>query len=541
MAIPIDKIYNIINQVMNDGAGDYAWSVNLLNFLLSQKVPQENIRLIYFNVYDYDQELKKLLISKISTHLDEFSKENTCKTIIDLSTINKDDTIKRYIFKKNTEAFNFSLYHDKKLLKSNGEKLYSDTNNLTPTDFYKINEIMDKILYSEKITLDKISKNDIICEISDETYKSIYGSTFNDKLELLRNPEMIAFPINRLKELYKDYPEIKIFYFDAYKQMSNLKELKLFNTAINLVFLTQENDIILDNYINLREGGQSLNGALNCSLKYGYIQAEPKGDDSKLQEYRAKLKLNLNNTCISYISTGSIKEVPQKLSKFIKIICYSPKYLYVDGDISSIYTILMINHYDTVFPLLIDQLDKDLVVRNIDNEYYEIIFNTKKIHIKKSSFINLNNGFNFAYLLSKTNEFCYLSGDNSYMEGLTLNKRCVHIGMINKYNMIQELQNSISRSLGITNISSYEKIDIARNKLDNKSIEQFSDYNILLKNYSEFISNDKYLEYQKPLVKTNFYDTLTTAILNLRKEDGNYYNKYLKYKEKYLSLKHKLK
>ncbi len=49
--------YNIIVEVMNDGAGDYAYVIYLLELLLKMGIKQEDIRIVYINVYDFSQDL----------------------------------------------------------------------------------------------------------------------------------------------------------------------------------------------------------------------------------------------------------------------------------------------------------------------------------------------------------------------------------------------------------------------------------------------------------------------------------------------------
>lgn len=526
MSVFTSKNFNVINQVMNDGSGDYAWTENLVDYLLSKSVPIENIKLIYFNVYDFGEDLKNIVSEKTKLDIGQFKEAGTCK-IMEVSKITPNDLIK-YVFKKaqydSLEIFNDSLDRDITNINNFNDNIYDFTKFLTPNNYKNVFDILNKILSGKKVDQTTFKDGDILCEVS--------KSNLDDEI---LNPGNSAFPISKIRNLTK-YPSLQIYYFHAMMSMVDFSEHPLFSESVNLLFMTQEDETFnpLPNEIRLREGGDDRGGAVNCSTTFGYIQAKPEGNREKFLEYFSRLGLDPTKTCISYISLGETSLVAAKLSKFIKLLCYSSDYLYDSSNESSVYSILMVNEFNRVFSEQLGDIDKDIVITK-NGDKYQAEFNGKKINIVKGEFVNISSHqFNFAYLLQNTNQYCYLSGDNSYMEGLTLNKKVIHIGMGNKYNMMNQLQSAISRSLRVSGLKNTEPIDEMRKTIVNISAN-FSGYNNELKKHSEFLAKPDYLRVQGSITSKDFYTSLDTKIRELF--PGEMQKKYLKYKQKYLQLK----
>ena len=186
--------------------------------------------------------------------------------------------------------------------------------------------------------------------------------------------------------------------------------------------------------------------------------------------------------------------------------------------------------------LVIKDILKIHLILHVDYDKGEITvkFNNKNLIIKKTNSINLNdNGFNFPYLLEKTNSYCMLSGDSSYMEALTLNKIVIHVGIDNKYVMINELNLQIINKIDFTKFKSIKNYETDIDKLQITNLDNF---NKNLKLYSELLSNPLYLEKQKELTELNFDDSIINEIGRLTSRLV-ITQKYLKYKIKYLVMR----
>lgn len=516
---------------MNDGSGDYGWTENLVEYLINRNIPVNKIKLIYTNAYDYGNDIVEYVTKPTKTNLTEFNKPTVCK-ILKVSTLNPNDSVTQYIFKKekydDMNEFKKEICEKNKKINEFDDKVYTSSS-LTPSNFNDINSIFNEIISGRQNVNTSINIGDIFCEIIKEQKIDIPN-------ELL-NGGQPGFPISKLTNLIKKYPTIQIYYFNAFAPYQDFTTLDIFNNSINLTFITQEH-FEIKNQIAIREGGHDTDGAINCSANYGYIQAKPEGDEVRFRSYFDSLGINPTKTCISYISTGETSIIPDKLAKFIKILCLSTDYNYDPSDSSTIYSILMVSEYNRIFPDRILNIDSDIKISRVGT-YYQAEFNNKKINIIKGGFVNLlTHGFNFAYLLHNTNPYCYLSGDNSYMEGLTLNKKVIHVGMGNKYSMIQQLQNLISNELEIKNLCKYESIDEIRSTIKNNLPEKFLGYNIQLSKYADYISHPRYLEIQGRITSKNFYDELDIKVNELVISRCNTLrNKYLKYKQKYIQLK----
>jgi hypothetical protein len=93
-----------------------------------------------------------------------------------------------------------------------------------------------------------------------------------------------------------------------------------------------------------------------------------------------------------------------------------------------------------------------------------------------------------------------LSGDSSYMEGLSLNKKVIHVGMDNKYNMINQKQewNDARTHVTLNDLKYCKKFDEIKLLIDeikeNLIIEQIDNLNCVSKtlfnsNYNENHNN----------------------------------------------------
>ena len=58
MKLSTEKNYNIIAQVMNDCAGDYAWISNLVVYLKKNYIPDKKINIYIINTFDFGKDLK---------------------------------------------------------------------------------------------------------------------------------------------------------------------------------------------------------------------------------------------------------------------------------------------------------------------------------------------------------------------------------------------------------------------------------------------------------------------------------------------------
>ena len=66
--------YTIINQVLSDGSGDWTWTENLIEYLVSRNVPIDNILLIYLGM-NYNFENNQLLsnINSLNNTLEDLT------------------------------------------------------------------------------------------------------------------------------------------------------------------------------------------------------------------------------------------------------------------------------------------------------------------------------------------------------------------------------------------------------------------------------------------------------------------------------------
>ena len=528
-------LYNIIIEVMNDGAGDWAYAIYLLELLLNLGVEEQHIRIIYINCYDYGNDLNTLINDKLKKNIELLQ----CKVIDETNiTTSKQPNfnIIKYTF---TSNFNKEESVDK--IDNIKTKLYNIAEKkLIPTDFNNIFNIITKLLDGFKVSGTNIKNGDYYCEISNENL------TINDIniIDLYNtNVTNAGYPFDRIgKILFYKYKKINLIYLDyAYLYSNNLADSEIFKNVVNILFRTQEDQGFynIDNLISIREGGHSNDNSFNCSIQYGYIRSKPDGNKVQFDKYCNDNNIIPMNSHVCYISPSDIFKVPKNLSKFIKILGYTK-------NINNNNKILMIGNWNELFSEINIlnhkmSLDADICISIIKHNEITVTFNYKTLIIKKINSINLEkNGFNFSYLLENTNSYCMLSGDSSYMEGLTLNKRVIHIGMSNKYKMINELNLHIIEKIGYVKFKSIKNYET---DIDNLQEINITAFNNNLKLYAELLAMPNYLEIQKQLTNKNFDDTIKEEI---NKITSKIYaivtkQKYLKYKNKYLQLRSNLK
>lgn len=535
--------YNIIVEVLNDGAGDWAYSIYLLELLIKMGVTEEQIRIIYINTYEYDKDLNSLINTKLKKNIELLQcKIINGKNIIDAQKPNLE--IVKYTFTNRNDYFNKTKSIEK--ITTIEKKLYNlDEQNLTSVDFNNIFNIINNLLQGFKVPEIDISYGDYYCEVEKKELAKEYINLTDLYNTNVKNQ---GYPYNRIATfLFPKYKKISLIYLDhTYFFESDIKNNDIFKNNVNILFRTQWDNIekfIFPNLIHLREGGNHIipvraggdglksDYSLNCSIRYGYIKAKVEGDRTKFETYCRSTDITPLNSHVCYISLNDNNYIAKKLSKFIKILCYS-------SEIANNNKILMIGNWDELFSDINfsdpkRKLDLDIIIVERNNNEITVTFNGKNLIIKKISSINLkNNGFNFSYLLNETNLYCMCSGDTSYMEGLTLNKKVIHVGMSHKYHMINEINKSIIRKIG--NPVFYEILDIEKNIDEVKS----NIYNDRLELYSQLLSNPKYIEIQNSLTVRNFDDTVIRKINKITSQIKDFFKKkYLKYKKKYLQLK----
>jgi hypothetical protein len=538
MEISTERTYNIFAELINDGAGDYAWVETLVKFLKNNGVPDEKIRIIVLHASDYGDDLNTIVLTMFRLYNDELKPSTNCS----IASVDNIDGLKEnsaevitYVFEKNDSLANENKF------KIFGDNLYLHDKYNYASDFKDIKNIVNNILNGIVTDPSKIEVGNYVCRVSKEIIKNI---EVPDSLLTIRESGNPGYPINMISNFTRTFQNIPIYYFGILKCMdlSGLFDIDDGLNTTNMNFKTQgDDDCVINNAIKIREGGHDEGGSINCSIQYGYVQAVAEGNEEDFKKYMESKSLTAKNTCVSYISLGNNKHA-LKLSKFIKILCYSADYDYPTNK----YSILMTNSWNEIFSADRSKLDTDIEIISKDTELVKVKFNNKELDIVKGSRITIEDtGFNFAYLLQQTNDYCLLSGDNSYMEGLTLNKKVIHVGMVNKYNMIQELQTRIAGELSITNLVPYKSMDETH-----EAPESRRSVNDKFKNYADYISNGEYKNKQRPLVSEDFLTSLKNAIIekqlltggfkNEHFQKNEYKNKYLKYKQKYLYLKNKI-
>ena len=530
-------LYNIIIEVMNDGAGDWAYAIYLLELLLNLGVEEQHIRIIYINCYDWNKDLNTLINDKLKKNIELLQCEVIDETNITTSKQPNVNIIK-YTFPSILDFKKEELVDE---IKNIEKKLYNIAEKkLIPTDFNNIFIIITKLLNGFKVSETNIKNGDYYCKI----YKDKLNINDNELIDLYNtNVKNAGYPFDRIgKILFYKYQKINLIYLDyAYLYSNNLADSEIFKNVVNILFRTQEDlgFYNIDNLISIREGGHSNDNSFNCSIQYGYIRSKPDGNKIQFDKYCYDNNIIPMNSHVCYISQSDILKVPKNLSKFIKILGYTK-------NIDNNNKILMIGNWDELFSEINilnhkRSLDADICISIIKDNEITVTFNYKTLIIKKINSINLEkNDFNFSYLLENTNSYCMLSGDSSYMEGLTLNKRVIHIGMSNKYKMINELNLHIIEKIGYVKFKSIKNYET---DIDNLQEINITAFNNNLKLYAELLAMPNYLEIQKQLTNKNFDDTIKEEI---NKITSKIYaivtkQKYLKYKNKYLQLRSNLK
>jgi len=534
-------LYNIIVEVMYDGAGDWAYATYLLELLLSIGVKEDQIRIIYINTFEYGKDLNDLINDKLESNIKLLKcKVINGKNITDARSTNLE--IIKYTFKNNNGYFNKTKSIEK--INTIKDKLYNvDEEHLYSNDFNKIFNIINELLKGFKVPENNINYGDYYCEV-----KKTDLEANNINLTDLYNTNVrnLGYPFNRIGSLlFHKYKNISIIYLDYFSGQS-ISNNNIFKNCINILFRTQydNGNYNFPNLISIREGGHSRDNSLNCSIRNGFIRAKVEGDRTIFETYCRDNNIIPLNSHVCYISVETDDIISTKLSKFIKILCYSK-------EIENNNKILMIGNWDELFSEINiinpkRQLDLDIVRGVPNNNEITVTFNDKNLIIKKINSISLgNNGFNFSYLLNETNSYCMLSGDTSYMEGLTLNKKVIHVGMQNKYEMINEINEQIITNINNTKFNDIKDTEKSIYGVIIKDTEKYIDgingfiitkYHQYLKLYAELLSHPRYLEIQKSLTSKNF-DTKIIAKIEDMRSQNIFKEKYLKYKEKYLQLK----
>lgn len=309
-------------------------------------------------------------------------------------------------------------------------------------------------------------------------------------------------------------------YFDVDKNYRRIfKNSKIFEDYIIITFLAQFTLIQMSHDdIYLREGGLSKDDTLNCCVEYGYVQAIKNGNYNNLLKYFNMINISIQkifdnikleplDTCVAYISLMNENDFGYKISKFIKILSYAHENI----DKKNLYILCIGNGYNIIKKNFIEKYhDKDIIIKPFkENDVcIKIYYDKKCIYICHGPSVKFDlHGFNFSFLLNHTNNFCLMSGDQSYMEALTLNKKVIHIGMKNKYPMISDIEIEIQNTMKIN----YQQFIITEN-ID-KTIN-IDDKNKLLKKYVSIMDRPNYLEIQTKITSKNFFDSLNKKIDN---------------------------
>jgi hypothetical protein len=488
------KKFNIIGEVMSDGQGDWSWVFYIVKQLISFGAKPNNINIIYYNVYDNNTTIKNL--KKLSSVLKNLKCSNT---------------IKDEIF--NNKELLFFLLNQKflqdvkdKILTEFTEKIYKLEKHFTAEETAKIFDILKELNngYREMLQINgnpiKQISNKKICYFNNNSIR------FNiDNINYTIGNSL--YSINNIKDLNIDkIKTIKIYLFSADNNPDKLEE-KLEN-KINIIFRTQQENtdfmtkIVASRYkIIMREGGHSDDNALNCNPNFGYVQANPLGDEKQLNNYIKTNNLpNIDKINVAYISLGKKAEEADKLLLFIKILSQ------VTEDLSGNTIGIIGDVFKNIFITNVSGKKSLFVISKEEDNKITIKYNSKTFYIVPLQRINfVYDGFNFAYFLKKANKYCMLSGDMSYMEGLTIgDKIVIHVGMSNKYNMINELKNKI-----ISEFRSMSKF--VDTDLDN-SYERIIEKDTSINKYSIFLSDPEYINKQNNICSNDFNIALKTKI-----------------------------
>lgn len=569
---------NIISEVMNDGKGDWGWIKQILNILKKNGFVQERIKIIFINTFDYGYDLKTIILNILSEATNE---PNLICTEHKSNSVNIDDledsnNIKFIINKIEKETFK----KRKNIFDNLNAKIYKHDVDLKKIDFENVKDIFSLLFKSS--TSENVNKNDLICRTKEENFLNII-----DKIKPKGgNPN---FPIYQISNILAGFEKIPIFYFSIvdYIYEDNTNLLELTKNCINLQFKTGprfDGDKKIPNRILIREGGHTRGGALNSGLSvenHGLLEIEnPIGNLKQLDIYLKNINSSLERTTthIAYINFDGSTHA-RKLNAFIKILGYT-------GGNNNHNILLIGDVYDKIF---IDssnnyKLDNDINVTKSGN-YYSVTFNSITLNIFKAPYISISkNGFSFSYALKYTNDICMVSGDVSYQEALSLRKKAIHIWLDSKEYMINSTLKALVKKLGLQSIEKYQRLYYPGNY--EKAFNGETNSNNFFKTLADLINNINYKTKLNQLIneKGSFNDVLIKKInekvIYLQKQCGEsrtcsneecnlitvnsekkicvpkifdkkklmenvsekeHYNKYLKYKQKYLNLKKKLK
>ena len=360
-----NKKINIFGEIMNDGRGDYEWIATIIDLLKSYGVEESNIRVVYMNVYDFDKSLN--MYNEIFKNIsNKFLENDICQIIT-----NENQNL------LNNENDKFVIYNfgeiDKKYIEDNlkkiedfDEKLYNynleNDKILKYDNFDNVKKFVNKLL--EGNINNDVNNNNVgkyVCKIEKIQYDIIKKNTKNQQFEFNNKTGKVGdgyYPVNVLSEYTKRFKNINIYYIGLSSLYSDEISFNTYAQDINIHFSTQSE--IFDNIPNpilMAEGGQ--NHGFSCNSSYGYIKANPIGDENKLNVFLEKNELKKEKTCIAYISLGSNLDVPIKMSKFVKIICYSKNYIY---DKNNIYTIYLVSNYQFLFNVEIFESSRQIII-----------------------------------------------------------------------------------------------------------------------------------------------------------------------------------
>lgn len=574
---------NLISEVMNDGSGDWGWVKQILNILKKNGFVQEQIRIIFINTYDYGSDIKNFILNILSEATNESNlictehKSNS----VNIDDFEDSDNIRFIINKIEKETFK----KRKNIFDNLNAKIYKHDVDLKKIDFENVKDIFSLLIKSS--TGENVNKNDLICRTKEENFRNII-----DKIKFKAGES--NYPIYQISNILAGFEKTPIFYFGITDYISaygaaNPNLLKLTENCINLHFKTQDriaDDERIPNRIVIREGGHTKDGAINSGLSlenHGLLEIEnPIGNLKQLDFYLKNINSSLERTTthIAYISLGDSTHA-RRLNAFIKILGYT-----VGNNNHNI--LLMGNVYDKIF---IDssnnyKLDNDINVTK-SGDYYTVTFNSITLNIFKAPYISMiNNGFSFAYALKNTNDICMVSGDISYQEALSLRKKAIHVWLGNKDDMIKSTLKALVKKLGLQTIEKYQRL-YSPGKYE-EAFSKETNSNDFFKTLADLINNSDYTTKLNQLIneKGSFNDSLIKKIkekvISLQKQCGEsrncsneecnlitinsekkicaskifdkkklierfnvsereHYNKYLKYKQKYLNLKKKLK
>jgi hypothetical protein len=556
------KKFNVIGEVMNDGQGDWGWVFTITNILLNKGVRPGDINIIFINAYDFGQNMKKALIMLI-----KYLKNLNCidinpDTLKQLDAIIKNETIINFLL---NDTFNIE----------NNKKTIMDFTGLLNTIYNMFNSRNISNVYNILKELNTgYNFNKDLSNISTTDKKKLCYTKRIDEFNILDSikyePGSVLFPINAMTKIteiepnFKTTNHLKIRIFGIIDSIEETLLDEVLSNRINIFFRTQEDNIglvesiLTKKPIIIREGGHSGNNALNCGPEYGYIQTTPKRNEQKLIEFKALNNLpDLKTIHVAYISLGEKEKEIDKLLLFVKILSNIE-------EISSENTIAIVgNVFNNIFNDIDLQNDVDLIndINTLDNpilttkydsnhikykkykKYYNIIKSNITILNKEPNKVKfkynnnnkilniiplprismLDNGFDFSYFLEQTNKYCMLSGDMSYMEGLTLGKVVIHVGMSNKFVMINKLKNKI-----------IENFKEPVNDLIKQSYEVIITNDTDIIEYSKFISNPIYLEQQIIICKKDFSETLIETINSiLNKSSDSLFDKFITFLNKH--------